>query len=41
MTAGYVAEHWHWVYRSATDYFTEKKGVAGSYYFEWFFSFED
>ena len=26
VTAGFVAEPWHWIYRSATDYFTEKNG---------------
>ena len=24
--AGIVAESWHWIYSSATDYFSEKKG---------------
>jgi REP element-mobilizing transposase RayT len=27
VTAGFVAEPWHWLYSSATDYFTEKKGL--------------
>jgi len=26
VTAGFVAEPWHWIYSSATDYFSEKKG---------------
>jgi len=26
VTAGFVAESWHWIYSSATDYFSEKKG---------------
>jgi REP element-mobilizing transposase RayT len=36
ITAGFVAEPWHWIYSSATDYFTEKKRAAGCYYFGWF-----
>jgi len=27
VTAGFVAEPWHWIYSSATDYFSEKKGL--------------
>ena len=27
VTAGFVAEPWHWLQRSATDYFTDKKGL--------------
>jgi putative transposase len=27
VTAGFVAEPWHWVYSSAIDYFTERKGL--------------
>jgi len=26
VTADFVAEPWHWIYSSATDYFSEKKG---------------
>ena len=25
-TAGFVAEPWHWIYSSATDYFADKRG---------------
>ena len=27
VTAGFVAEPWHWLYGSAIDYFTDKKGL--------------
>ncbi len=27
VTAGFVAEPWHWIFRSATDYFTGKNGL--------------
>ena len=27
VTAGFVAEPWHWIYSSAIDYYTEKKGL--------------
>jgi hypothetical protein len=27
VTADFVAEPWHWLYSSAADYFTEKKGL--------------
>ena len=27
VTAGFVEEPWHWLYSSATDYFTNKKGL--------------
>jgi len=27
VTAGFVAEPWCWLYSSASDYFTEKKGL--------------
>jgi len=27
VTAGFVSEPWHWIYSSATDYFTDKKGL--------------
>lgn len=27
VTAGFVAEPWHWLYSSAIDYFTDKKGL--------------
>ncbi|MEP7111425.1 MAG: transposase [Ferruginibacter sp.] len=27
VTAGFVAEPWHWLYSSAVDYFTDKKGL--------------
>ena len=26
VTASYVSEPWHWLYSSAIDYFTDKKG---------------
>ena len=34
VTAGFVAEPWHWQYSSAIEYFTEKS-AAGYYYFGW------
>ncbi len=27
VTAGFIAEPWHWIYSSATDYYTDKKGL--------------
>ena len=27
VTAGFVAEPWHWIYSSAVDYFTDEKGL--------------
>jgi len=27
ITAGFVAEPWHWIYSSAVDYFTDRKGL--------------
>jgi len=27
VTAGFVAEPWHWIYSSARDYHTDKKGL--------------
>ena len=27
VTTGFVAEPWYWLYSSATDYFTDKKGL--------------
>ena len=27
LTAGFVAEPWHWIYSSAIDYFLGKKGL--------------
>lgn len=36
VTAGFVAEPWHWIYSRATDYFTEKKGLLDIVIFKWF-----
>ena len=27
LTAGFVAEPWHWIYGSAKDYFKNKRGL--------------
>jgi len=36
VTAGFVAEPWHWIYSSARDYHTDKKGLLNILFLDGF-----